>query len=115
MDTAEKVDQYLLRLGLALSRKFPDDESTVLRVLSETEDHLRQSVCFGRQPTVVELSQSQAVVFGPTDHVLQRSPVILQLDEVGRQAIDSRGADLRLARQQNPVSGEHSQMTTDAR
>ncbi len=44
MEKAETMDLFLLRLGVALSRAFPNDESRVLRILSETEDHLRQAV-----------------------------------------------------------------------
>ncbi len=44
MERADTMDQYLLRLSVALSRVFPNDEDTVLRILSETADHLRQAV-----------------------------------------------------------------------
>ena len=44
MGNAGTLDQYLLKLSVALSRMFPSDENMVLRILSETEDHMRLAV-----------------------------------------------------------------------
>ena len=57
MGNAGTLDQYLLKLSVALSRMFPSDENMVLRILSETEDHMRLAVEKNRD---AGLAQSEA-------------------------------------------------------
>lgn len=74
MEKAETIDLYLLRLGVALSRRFPNDESRVLRILSETEDLLRQAVEKNRDAGLApsEAEREAIRLFGSPETVAER-------------------------------------------
>lgn len=74
MEKVETIDLYLLRLGVALSRRLPNDESRVLRILLETEDHLRQAVEKSRDAglTASEAEREAIRQFGPPETVAER-------------------------------------------
>ena len=74
MGKAETIDLYLLRLGVALSRRFPNDESRVLRILSETEDHLRQAVEKNRDAGLAPSEAEREAIrqFGSPETVAER-------------------------------------------
>ena len=74
MEKAETIDLYLLRLGVALSRRFPNDESRVLRILSETEDLLRQAVEKNRDAGLAPSEAEREAIrqFGPPETVAER-------------------------------------------
>ena len=74
MAKAETMDQYLLKLSVALSRMFPNDERMVLRILSETEDHLREAVEKNRGAGLApgEAEREAIRQFGPPETVAER-------------------------------------------
>ena len=74
MEKAETIDLYLLRLGVALSRRFPNDESRVLRILSETEDLLRQAVEKNRDAGLAPSEAEREAIrqFGSPETVAER-------------------------------------------
>ena len=74
MEKAETIDLYLLRLGVALSRRFPNDENMVLRIVSETEDHLRQAVEKNRDAGLAPSEAEREAIrqFGSPETVAER-------------------------------------------
>lgn len=74
MEKAETMALFLLRLGVALSRAFPNDESRVLRILSEAEDHLRQAVAKNRDAGLAPNEAEREAIrqFGSPETVAER-------------------------------------------
>ncbi len=74
MEEAETIQLFLLRLSVALSRMFPSDESMVLRILSETEDHLRLAVEKNRDAGLATSGAEHEAIqqFGSPETVAER-------------------------------------------